>query len=77
MPKSSRFADAVYEWLKSHAPNKAVPTNELWQALEKTHPELTTATEKRKTPRTTCMRDLRVDKAKRFIVANRMVRLSE
>ena len=36
-------------------------TRDLWAALEAKHPELTTKTPTRKTPRTTCMRDVKKD----------------
>lgn len=48
-----------------------VSTDELWAGLSKAHPELTTPSPTRKTPRTTCMRDLRKDD--RFQVGNRRV----
>jgi hypothetical protein len=40
-----------------------ISTNEFWDGLSRAHPELTTATDERKTPRITCMRDLRKDGA--------------
>lgn len=76
MARGSKFAEAAFSWLKKHAPSKAVSTDELWAGLQKNHPDLTTPSEGRKTPRGTCMRDLRVDHAKRFVVEGRTVRLS-
>lgn len=68
----TKFGSAAFTWMKQH--KKAdVSTNELWQGLCETNPELTTASEMRKTPRTTCMRDLRKDG--RFVVGNRRVSL--
>lgn len=75
MTRTSRFVTAAAAWLTKYAPNKAVSTDELWRGLEASNPELTTASEQRKTPRTTCMRDLRTDKSKRFFVDKRTVRL--
>ena len=66
----SRFSDAAYSWMQKNK-KAEVSTDELWSGLSKAHPELTTASEKRKTPRTTCMRDLRKDE--RFEVGNRRV----
>jgi hypothetical protein len=48
-----------------------VSSDELWEGLSKSNPDLTTPSEKRKTPRTTCMRDLRKDD--RFYVGDRRV----
>jgi hypothetical protein len=53
--------------------SKTVTTDELWEGLKKEHPDLTAVTEARKTPRTTCMRDLRKDAA--FEVGGRKVTL--
>jgi hypothetical protein len=73
MPRRARFAEAAEAWLRKHSPGKAVSTDELWHGLCKEHPVLTTPTEKRKTPRTTCMRDLRKDGA--FSIGDRKVSL--
>lgn len=73
MPRRSKFADAAESWMKRHAPNGGVSTDELWNGLSLEAPELTTPSPKRKTPRTTCMRDLRKDG--RFEVGERKVRL--
>lgn len=75
MARRSRFAAAAEEWLRKHARNKAVTTDELWAGLSSTHPDLTSVTPERKTPRTTCMRDLRKDAA--FIIGNRKVQLAD
>jgi len=74
--RSSRFAQAAYDWLCKFAPDRAVPTNELWLGLKRANPELTAITDHRKTPRTTCMRDLRTDRSNRFVVEKRTVRLA-
>jgi hypothetical protein len=73
MPRRSRFAAAAEDWLRAHADSKEVSTEELWRGLEKQRPDLTNPTAERKTPRTTCMRDLRKDSA--FIVGDRKVSL--
>ena len=73
MARRSRFAAAAEEWLKQHARNRTVSTDELWSGLEKSNPELTTPEATRKTPRTTCMRDLRKDAA--FEIGDRKVKL--
>ena len=73
MPRRARFAETAEAWLRKHSPDKGVSTDELWQGLCKAHPDLTTPSETRKTPRTTCMRDLRKDPA--FEVGNRKVSL--
>lgn len=70
----SRFSSAAYAWMKKHD-KKAVSTDELWQGLCESNPDLTMRSETRKTPRTTCMRDLRKDL--RFVVGNRQVSLVE
>lgn len=74
MPRRSRFAEAAETWLRTNASGKTVSTDELWIGLCRSNPELTTPTERRKTPRTTCMRDLRKDG--RFQVGERKVRLA-
>jgi len=56
----SRFGDAAFTWMRSHK-RSSVTSNELWKGLETEWPEITTKTATRKTPRTTCMRDLRKD----------------
>lgn len=63
MPRRSRFAAPAEEWLRKHARGAGVSTKEFWEGFSKEHPELTTPTEKRKTPKATCMRDLRLDPA--------------
>ncbi len=59
MPRRSRFAEPAEKWLRKHAGGKAVTTKEFWDGLSKEHPDLTTPSEGRKTPKATCMRDLR------------------
>ncbi len=71
----SRFADAAYEWLLKYAPGRPVTTDELSAGLVAARPDLATASENRKTPRNTLMRDIRLDKAGRFRVAERRVAL--
>jgi hypothetical protein len=75
MPRRSRFADAAERWLNKHAKGKTVSSEELWNGLVVTEPELCAKSEHRKTPRTTCMRDLRKDD--RFEVGERKVRLRQ
>jgi hypothetical protein len=73
MPRRAKFAEAAEGWLRAHSHGKAVSTDELWQGLCMEHPDLTTPSEGRKTPRTTCMRDLRKDGA--FNIGDRKVSL--
>ena len=75
MARRSRFATAAEEWLRRHAPGRTISTDELWTGLTKAHPALTAATPERKTPRTTCMRDLRKDPV--FLVGDRKVSLRQ
>ncbi len=63
MARRSRFAAPAEEWLRTHSPGKAVPTRVFWEGLSKARPDLTSPSEGRKTPKATCMRDLRNDKA--------------
>ncbi len=63
MKRRAKFAVAAETWLRKHSPTGSVETNALWSGLEKSNPELTTPSETRKTPRATCMRDLRKDPA--------------
>ena len=71
MARRAKFAEVAEEWLRSNAHGKSVSTDEAWNGLCKHHPGLTTPSEHRKTPRTTCMRDLRKDGA--FEIAARKV----
>lgn len=73
MPRRSKFAEAAEAWLKKHGHGRTVSSDDLWNGLCKENPELTAVSEKRKTPRTTCMRDLRKDPA--FSVGDRKVSL--
>lgn len=63
MARRSRFAEPAEAWLRKHAAGKSVSTKEFWAGLSKERPELTTPSEGRKTPKATCMRDLRKDSA--------------
>jgi hypothetical protein len=72
----SRLADAAYEWLRSNAPHRQVPSRELWEGLKSTHPELTASSEHRKTPYNTLMRDMRLDATGRFTVGGGFIGLS-
>ena len=75
MARRSKFADAAERWMKKHASGKTVSSDELWNGLIQSDPELCAASESRKTPRTTCMRDLRKDS--RFEVGDRKIRLRD
>jgi len=70
----SKFADAAFDWMRQNK-KREVTTEELWSGLARTKPDLTTPSESRKTPRTTCMRDLRKDS--RFRVGDRRVSIKE
>jgi len=63
VPRRSRFAAAAEEWLRKNAAGKVLSTREFWEGLCAAYPELTTPSERRKTPKATCMRDLRKDPA--------------
>lgn len=56
----SKFGDAASAWMRKHKLTSAT-SEELWTALRAAHPELTATSPTRKTPRATCMRDLRKD----------------
>ncbi len=75
MSRRSKFADAAETWMKKHARGKTISSDELWIGLSQADPVLCAASENRKTPRTTCMRDLRKDD--RFEVGDRKIRLRE
>ena len=66
--RRAKFASAAEEWLRAHAANHPVTTQEFWDGLCRERPDLTTPSERRKTPRATCMRDVRKDAA--FEVGN-------
>jgi hypothetical protein len=72
---ASKLADAAYEWLKKYAGSDGVSSDDLWLGMQSRYPELTEVSDKRKTPRTTLMRDLRKDRLERFVVGNRRVKL--
>jgi hypothetical protein len=63
MPRRAKFAVAAEEWMRKHAPSGTVSSGDLWAGLSKANPELTTPSETRKTPKATCMRDIRKDGA--------------
>ena len=63
MPRRSRFIEPAKAWLSKHAGGKPMSTKAFWEGFCRDHPELTEATEKRKTPKATCMRDLRYNDA--------------
>lgn len=73
MPRRSRFAEPAEKWLKEHTDGKAVSTRLFWDGLAAIRPDLTTPTENRKTPKATCMRDLRKDPV--FVVGRGMIAL--
>lgn len=72
---ASKMANAAYEWLKKHGGKEGVSTEELWRGMQEAYPDVTAISERRKTPRTTLMRDLRKDGDQRFVVGNRRVKL--
>ncbi len=63
MGRRSKFAAAAEEWFRRHAPSRSISTKDFWIGLSRTYPELTTPSAGRKTPKATCMRDLRKDAA--------------
>jgi hypothetical protein len=63
MPRRAKFAAVAEAWLRQNAPSGSVSTAEFWAGLSKANPELTTPSETRKTPKATCMRDVRKDGA--------------
>ena len=69
----TKFGSAALEWMQ-RAKKADVSTDELWKGLSETRPDLTAVAERRKTPRTTCMRDLRKDD--HFEVGGRRVKLA-
>lgn len=70
----SKFADAALGWMRQNN-RAAVSADDLWNGLCAASPDLTEKTPCRKTPRNTCMRDLRKDS--RFAVGKGLVRLTE
>lgn len=68
----SKFSDAAYSWMRDNGKLK-VSSDELWRGLQDDSPDLTAPSEHRKTPRATCMRDLRKDP--RFEVRRGGIRL--
>ena len=63
MKRRSRFAEPAEAWLRKHSGGNPVSTKEFWDGLSKERPDLTTPSEGRRTPKATCMRDLRKDPA--------------
>jgi hypothetical protein len=74
MARRAKFAVAAESWLKKHSPKKEISTKEFWEGLSREYPEMTTPSETRKTPKATCMRDLRKDPA--FIVGGGKISLA-
>lgn len=70
----TKFSNAAYDWMQKHK-KREVSSDALWAGLCETNPDLTTPSEHRKTPRTTCMRDLRKDP--RFEIGNRRISLAK
>jgi hypothetical protein len=73
MRRRSKFAVAAEQWFSQNGAS-SVSSQQLWNGLCVSHPDLTTPSETRKTPRTTCMRDLRKDGS--FVVGRGLVRLA-
>ncbi len=63
MKRRSKFAQAASEWFQRVARVDSASTRDLWQGLCEMRPDLTTPSEGRKTPKATCMRDIRHDAA--------------
>jgi len=61
--RRSKFGQAAEDWFKTMARANPVSASELWSGLCQTRPDLTTPSAGRKTPKATCMRDLRADSA--------------
>ena len=61
MKRRSPFIDAAKEWFLKQEQRDAIATSEFWERFSKDYPDLTATSETRKTPRWTCMRDLRSD----------------
>lgn len=73
MPRRAKFAEAAEAWFNKHAAHKTITTREFWEGLSRDYPDLTTPSEGRKTPKATCMRDVRKDGA--FEVGNGKIAL--
>ena len=73
----SHFADLAHKWLCEHAPDKKLSSKEFWAGMCATDPEMTTPTEKRKTPYNTLIRDMRQDSKRRFLVVGGFVSLAD
>jgi hypothetical protein len=75
MSRRSRFAGPAEAWLRRNGGEGGVPTRDFWNGLCEDYPELTTPTSTRKTPKATCMRDLRYDPA--FELGQGKIRLKQ
>lgn len=73
LKRRSQFAEPAEVWLRKHSAGKAIATKLFWDGLSKDHPELTTPRDGRKTPKGSCMRDLRKDPT--FELGNGLVAL--
>ena len=71
--RRSKFAVAAEQWFKLKIGHSAIETREFWTRFSADHPDLTTPTPSRKTPKATCMRDLRYDEA--FEIGGGKIRL--
>lgn len=56
----SRYSDAAFALMRDRKA-RTMTTRALWAALAETQPNLVRVTDARKTPRTTCFRDIRKD----------------
>ncbi len=74
-PRRRPFVIIAEAYLRQHAPNKTITTNDFWRGLSAEHPELCSITPNRKTPRQSCLRDLRSDPA--FQVGDRKIALAK
>jgi len=61
--RRTKFAAAAEEWFRRSAGETTVSSAILWEGLSEARPDLTTPSDGRKTPKATCMRDLREDSA--------------
>ena len=72
--KRSQFVDAAKAVFAQEGIS-TLPTRTLWKNISEKYPELVATSEKRKTPRVTCFRDLR--KAGDFVVVKGKVTLGD
>lgn len=73
--RRAKFAVAAEEWFRRHVPSGSISTKAFWAGFSQAYPGLTTPSESRKTPKATCMRDLRKDAA--FSVAGGMIHFTQ